>query len=159
VRELAALWSTRRDRAILHVTGRRDFKDVQRLTPELDGLDYRVVEFGDMTSLWALADVAVCRAGATTLAELTALSIPSVLVPLPNAPDDHQSENARALVAAGGAVVIADANCDAATLDATLERILDPATLAAMAHDAGALGHRDAARAIAAVVLEVRGLP
>lgn len=156
VSELAALWSTRRDRTIFHVTGRRDFAEVQRHAPELKGLDYRVVEFGDMVALWALADVAVCRAGATTLAELTALSIPSVLVPLPNAPDDHQSKNARAVVAAGGAELIVDAECDATTLDATLERTLAPSTLEAMARGAGTLAHHDAALAIAAVILGVR---
>ncbi|HEY5111281.1 MAG TPA: glycosyltransferase [Acidimicrobiales bacterium] len=159
VSELAALWSTRRDRTIIHVTGRRDYGEVQRHVPELKGLDYRVVEFGDMTVLWALADVAVCRAGAMTLAELTALSIPSVLVPLPNAPDDHQSKNAQAVVVAGGAELIVDAHCDAVALGATLERILVPSSLFAMARGAGTLAHHDAARAIAAVILEVRESP
>jgi UDP-N-acetylglucosamine:LPS N-acetylglucosamine transferase len=157
VSELAKQWASRRDCTIVHVTGRRDFNETSQRAPQLEGFDYRVVEFGDMVSLWALADVAVCRAGATTLAELSALSIPSVLVPLPNAPDDHQTKNARAVVEAGGATLIADVNCNALTLGTALEKMMDPSTLRAMASGAGTLGHRDAAGAIASVVLGVRG--
>jgi len=157
VSDLAALWSARGDCAILHVTGRRDYEEMNRRAPATRGLDYRVVEFGDMVSLWALADAAICRAGATTLAELSALSIPSVLVPLPGAPGDHQSKNAKAIVAAGGAMMIADSNCDAATLGSALEELMDPAILRSMAAGAGALTHHGAARSIAAVILGVRG--
>lgn len=157
VSDLAAQWAARRDCAIVHVTGRRDFEEMKRRAPTLLGLDYRVVEFGDMVTWWALADAAICRAGATTLAELTALSIPSVLVPLPGAPDDHQSKNALAVVEAGGATLIVDANCDATTLGAALEKMMDPPTLRAMAAGAGTLAHHAAAAAIAAVILEVRG--
>jgi UDP-N-acetylglucosamine--N-acetylmuramyl-(pentapeptide) pyrophosphoryl-undecaprenol N-acetylglucosamine transferase len=85
VRELAELWSSRRDRTLIHVTGRRDYLEYLALKPETEWLDYRVLAFGDMVELWSLADVAVCRAGAITVAELTALSIPSILVPLPAA--------------------------------------------------------------------------
>jgi UDP-N-acetylglucosamine--N-acetylmuramyl-(pentapeptide) pyrophosphoryl-undecaprenol N-acetylglucosamine transferase len=157
VRDLAALWSTRGDLTIIHVTGRRDYVSLSRFIPELAGLDYRVVEFGDMVTLWGLCDLAICRAGATTLAELTALAIPSILVPLPNAPDDHQTKNARALVAAGGAELVIDDDCTASTLATTLTPLLDHATLAVMSRRAGALAHRDAAHSIASVILRVRG--
>ncbi|HEY5267234.1 MAG TPA: glycosyltransferase [Acidimicrobiales bacterium] len=157
VSDLATQWAARSDCAIVHVTGRRDYEQMKRSAPELQGLDYRVVEFGDMVSLWALADAAICRAGATTLAELTALSIPSVLVPLPGAPGDHQTKNAKSVVEAGGATMIADVMCDAATLGPVLEKMMDSATLRTMAAGAGTLAHRDAARSIAMVILEVRG--
>jgi len=68
------------------VAGRRDVAQVRADAPVTDGLDYRILEFGDMVELWAVCDVAICRAGASTVAELTTLQIPSVLVPLPHAP-------------------------------------------------------------------------
>lgn len=155
--ELAGLWSARTDRTLLHVTGRRDYPSIGARRPTLAGLDYRIVEFADMARLWAVCDVAVCRAGATTVAELTALSIPSVLVPLPGAPGDHQTGNARAVVEAGGAVLVPDAQCTGARLAHELDAIMSPSSLADMAESAGSLGRRDAAAAIAKVVLEARG--
>ena len=156
VSELAWRWSDRADRTILHVTGRRDFASVTSSRPAPGRLDYRVVDFADMTELWALADVAVCRAGSATLAELAALSIPSLLVPLPGMAQ-HQSHNARELVHCGGAVMIADADCDANTLTRVLDEIMSPTTLRAMANAAGGLARPNAAAAIAAVVTRVGG--
>jgi UDP-N-acetylglucosamine--N-acetylmuramyl-(pentapeptide) pyrophosphoryl-undecaprenol N-acetylglucosamine transferase len=157
VAELAVLWSTRRDRTLIHVTGRRDFERVVARRPEAAHLDYRIVEFGEMAELWALCDVALCRSGAITVAELTALAIPSVLVPLPGAPGDHQSQNAAAVAHARGAIVIADAHCTAQSLATALDEILNPSTLGAMSLAAQSLGRRDAASAIARVILDVEG--
>jgi UDP-N-acetylglucosamine:LPS N-acetylglucosamine transferase len=157
VSELARRWSHRIDRTLLHVTGRRDVERVQRDAPVSDGLDYRILEFGDMVELWAVADVAICRAGASTVAELTTLSIPSVLVPLPHAPGDHQMKNALVVVEAGGARLVLDAACSGATLDEVLEEVIAPATLSSMAQAAGTLGRRDAAQRIARVVADVAG--
>ena len=157
VSELARRWSNRRDRAIIHVAGRRDVADVRAHAPTTDGLDYRILEFGDMAQLWALCDVAVCRSGASTVAELTTLRIPSVLVPLPHAPGDHQMKNALVVVEAGGARLVLDAECTGAKLDEVLESITTPETLASMGRAAGALGRSDAASSIARVVDGVRG--
>jgi UDP-N-acetylglucosamine--N-acetylmuramyl-(pentapeptide) pyrophosphoryl-undecaprenol N-acetylglucosamine transferase len=157
VSELAGLWSQRNDRTVIQVTGRRDFAEMQARQPTSGELDYRVVEFGDMAKLWALCDVAVCRSGAITLSELTALGIASVLVPLPGAPGDHQTKNAQSVVAVGGARLIHDADCDGPTLAATLDDIMEPRRLADMSAAASSLGRRDAARAIAQVVLDVTG--
>lgn len=156
VTELATRWATRRDRAILHVTGRRDYDEARTRAPLTHGLDYRVIAFADMVELWTLSDLAVCRAGATTVAELTALSIPSILVPLPGAPDDHQTLNADAVVRAGGAVLLSDDQCTGASLEEILERVGGPTTLQSMAQGAGTLAHRGAARAIATVIVKVR---
>jgi UDP-N-acetylglucosamine--N-acetylmuramyl-(pentapeptide) pyrophosphoryl-undecaprenol N-acetylglucosamine transferase len=155
--ELAAQWSDRRDVAIMHVSGRRDFVSVKSNVPELRGLDYRVVEFGDMVQLWQLCDVAVCRSGALTVAELCALGIPSVLVPLPGAPGDHQTKNAQVLVEHGAALVVADANCDASTLAALVDEVTPLATRQRMSSAAKSLGRTDAASRIAQVVLDERG--
>ena len=157
VSELASLWSSRRDRTIIHVTGRRDYDDVLSRRPRVDGLDYRILAFADMTELWGLCDIAVCRAGAITIAELTALAIPSILVPLPGAPYDHQTRNAVAVADAGGAIVVRDANCTGAELAEQLDDALDSARNIEMARRAGAQGRRNAAGAIAAVVLGIRG--
>ncbi len=159
VSELARRWSRRGDRTIIHVSGRRDASRVLARRPPTDELDYRIIEFAAMPPLWSVADVAVCRAGATTLAELTALGIPSVLVPLPGAPGDHQTRNARVVADAGGAVLVPDEDCDAATLEAALERLLAPGERERASEAAQRLGHRDAAAGIARVVLEVGGRP
>ena len=154
--ELAERWRDRSDRTIVHVTGRRDFRTITKSRPSTDGLDYRVVEFGDMTELWALCDVAVCRAGATTIAELTTLAIPSILVPLPGV-GDHQTTNALSVVEAGGARLIVDADCNGASLEGALNALSTADTLTAMAEAAGSLGRRDAASAIARVICDVGG--
>jgi UDP-N-acetylglucosamine--N-acetylmuramyl-(pentapeptide) pyrophosphoryl-undecaprenol N-acetylglucosamine transferase len=157
VSALASLWAKRHDRTLVHVTGRRDFVEVTAARPETDGLDYRIIEFGDMTQLWALCDVALCRSGAITVAELTALAIPSVLVPLPGAPGDHQTKNALAVVNAGGARMLSDAQCTGPALSTALDEILEPTTLTAMQTASGSLGRRDGAAAIARVVFDVSG--
>jgi UDP-N-acetylglucosamine--N-acetylmuramyl-(pentapeptide) pyrophosphoryl-undecaprenol N-acetylglucosamine transferase len=152
--ELARRWAERDDRTIVHVTGRRDFEMVQRERPVTGALDYRILEFADMTELWAVCDVAICRAGASTVAELTTLSIPSILVPLPRM-GDHQTKNALAVVDVGGAALVNDAQCNGTTLDDALASVITPETLATMARAAGTLGRRDAAAAIADVVRRV----
>jgi len=157
VSELARRWSTRHDRTIIHVAGRRDVAWVRTHAPDTDGLDYRILEFGDMAQLWALCDVALCRAGASTVAELTTLHIPSVLVPLPHAPGDHQMKNALVVVEAGGARLVLDAECTGEKLDDALAAITTPETLASMGEAAGSLGRHDAASSIARVVQDVRG--
>ncbi|MGA7835997.1 MAG: glycosyltransferase [Acidimicrobiales bacterium] len=156
VRELARLWSDREDRTLLHVTGRRDYEKFLATSPMASGLDYRVSAFADMVELWGVADVAVCRAGAITVAELTVLAVPSILVPLPGAPNDHQTKNALAVVAAGGARMLADKECTAEALARLLDEVVDPVTRVAMEVGAASLAHPRAAQAIAAVVLGVR---
>ncbi len=151
VADLASRWASRGDLAIVHVTGQRDYARVlaRRVTGDLD---YRVVPFADMAQLWGLCDLAVCRAGAVTVAELARLAIPAVVVPLPGAPGDHQRRNAEALAAVGGVRVVDDASCDADALAAALTALEPASTRASMASALSALGHPDAAAAIAEVV-------
>jgi UDP-N-acetylglucosamine--N-acetylmuramyl-(pentapeptide) pyrophosphoryl-undecaprenol N-acetylglucosamine transferase len=95
----------------------------------------------------------VCRAGAMTVAELTVAGVPSILVPLPGAPGDHQTANARVLERAGAAVLLADDRCDAAALDAALDGLASQSgLLQSMGVEARALGRPDAAAAGARVV-------
>jgi UDP-N-acetylglucosamine--N-acetylmuramyl-(pentapeptide) pyrophosphoryl-undecaprenol N-acetylglucosamine transferase len=97
----------------------------------------------------------VCRAGAGTIAELTAAGLPAVLVPLPGAPSDHQTRNAQTLEGAGAAVMLRDDECDPARLDAIVSKLLaDPDALVAMGTAARGLGRPDAAARVADLVEE-----
>lgn len=149
---LAARWAGRRDVALYHVVGRRNW---ERATKQVDGpLVYRVVPFEEqMALLYQACDVLVCRAGAITVAEVAVAGVPAVLVPLPGAPGDHQTANARALVDAGAGVLLPDERCDAAHLAEALDELLaDPARRLAMSQAARRLGHPDAADRVAEVV-------
>ena len=146
------LWQSRRDLHIRHITGQRDYDDVSRRVSwnsEVE-VSYDLVAYEEnMAAVYEAADLVVSRAGATTVAELAAVGMPAVLVPLPGAPGDHQTANAQRLVAAGGAVMVSDAELDAARLAAEVDRLLtDPGRLVAMASAAGALARPDAARAV-----------
>lgn len=107
----------------------------------------------DMGDLLAAADLVVCRAGATSLAELSVLGRPSVLVPYPHATDDHQTRNAEPFVEAGAAAVFADRELDDASFgDALLGLIGDPAARERMAQAASSLGHSTAAGSVVEVL-------
>ncbi len=153
VLDLARRWQDRSDLTLIHVTGRRDYQMVIGDRPEVTRLDYRVLDFAEMATWWAVADVAICRAGATTVAELTTLALPSILVPLPGAPGDHQGHNARALSSVGAAAVVSDTMCTGVTLAEQAEKILQPLVWAEMSRACSLLAQPDAAEAIARVVL------
>lgn len=123
---------------------------------EVDPL-VRCVDFiDDMAAAYVAADVVVCRAGATSIAELTALGRPALLVPYPHATRDHQLHNARALVAAGGARVVEDADLTGTALvDAVEPWVLDDARRREAADMARAFGRRDAAGNVARLLLDV----
>jgi len=156
--ELYGLWRARHGLVIHHVSGSAGHEAAEAawLAARRDGdaLDYRLFRYeDDMPGLYATTTIAVCRAGATTVAELAAAGVPSVLVPLPGAPGDHQTRNAEALVAAGAAVLVTDADCTGARLAAELEPLLaDPARLQAMAAAARTLARPHAADDLAALV-------
>ena len=151
-------WADRGDLAVHHVLGTRDWDMVARPEPVTGGLAYRAVRYEDhMELVLAAADVAVCRSGGTTVAELAVVGVPSILVPLPIAPRDHQRANARALVEAGGAVLVADDEMSAGRLVAVLDDLLAHGRLPAMARAAASLGRPDAAARVADLLLEAAG--
>jgi UDP-N-acetylglucosamine--N-acetylmuramyl-(pentapeptide) pyrophosphoryl-undecaprenol N-acetylglucosamine transferase len=144
--------------AITHQTGERDLEFV-RSGYQRAGLAARVEPFlftmdREMTS----ADLVVCRAGATTLAELTAAARPAILVPLPTAADDHQRKNAQVMAAAGAAELLDQTEL---TGDRLAERIAalaaDPSRRRAMAEAARRFAKPDAARDIVDKALELVG--
>jgi len=108
-----------------------------------------------MELAYAAADLALCRSGANTCAELTAVGLPAAYVPLPHG-NGEQRLNAEPVVAAGGGLLVDDASCTPEWVVATLPPVLgDPGRLEAMAKAAASLGHRDADVALARIVLEV----
>ena len=142
---------------IFHVTGRRDAAEIEAERPSsrAGGPDYRTVAFEDrMTLLYQAADVAVTRAGALTIGELAAAGVASILVPLPGAPGDHQTKNARALVDQGAAVLVPDAELTIDRLATEVDVLFTaPNARADMEAAARALCHPGAADEVAQVVL------
>ena len=144
--------------AITHQTGERDLELVRdgyrraglaaRVEPFLFTMDREVKE----------ADFVVCRAGATTLAELTAAGKPALLIPLPTAADDHQRKNAEVLARAGAAEVLEQRSLTGQELaDRILALANDPSRREAMGRAATTLARPHAARAIADRVLILAG--
>jgi UDP-N-acetylglucosamine--N-acetylmuramyl-(pentapeptide) pyrophosphoryl-undecaprenol N-acetylglucosamine transferase len=158
VASLAERWRDRWPATLYHVTGRRDVDDVlaERAAASIDEDHWRIVAFEpQMADVWDACDVAVCRAGATTVAELCTTGVPSVLVPLPNAPSAHQHANAAVLGDAGAAVVVEDDALTGELLDGLIVELLsDPDRLATMSAAARSLARSDAARRVAEVVLD-----
>jgi len=152
---LAEAWAGRSDVWIRHVIGARDWESLRRPDDRPGGLRYDAVRYEDhMDQLLAAADVVVCRSGGTTVAELAAVGVPALLVPLPIAPRDHQRANAAELVAAGGAILIDDADCTATRLATELGRILeDDDARARMTAAAASVGRPEAAVAVADLVI------
>ena len=143
---LAERWRDRRDVQIMLSAG--PSHDVSLVRGHVAGYIDR------MDLAYAAADVVVGRSGASTVAELAAVGLPSILVPLPFARRLEQHANARTMVAAGGASVIDDASLDADGLAAALDELFaHPERLRSMGLAARALGRPDAADAMAAWVL------
>jgi UDP-N-acetylglucosamine--N-acetylmuramyl-(pentapeptide) pyrophosphoryl-undecaprenol N-acetylglucosamine transferase len=144
--------------SIVHQTGKLDLENVTKGYADKGFADVAsVVEFiDDMSSAYARADLVICRAGATSLAELTVCKKPSILVPFPHATDNHQEVNARALVDAGAAVMFRESELTGPKLAETLRGLMaDPAKLKQMAKKAGILGRPAAAKELADVCVDL----
>jgi len=141
---------------VVHQTGAAD-RDAVAAAYERLGLAARVEAFlDDMPAEYRRADVVVCRAGATTIAELTALGVAAVLVPFPFAAGDHQRLNAQALVDAGAAWMVLDRELTPESLAGTLRPVLaDPALRDATRARARSLGHPDATERVVRECLAV----
>jgi UDP-N-acetylglucosamine--N-acetylmuramyl-(pentapeptide) pyrophosphoryl-undecaprenol N-acetylglucosamine transferase len=139
---------------IRHQCGSRMLDDA-RAAYQRAGVEASVEPFiDDMAAAYAWADVAVCRAGALTLAELAAAGLGSVLVPYPHAVDDHQTRNAEYLVAAGAARLVAEGENLDSRLRAVFADLGDRDRLLRMAESARAQAHGDAARKVAEACLQ-----
>ncbi|WP_248803283.1 undecaprenyldiphospho-muramoylpentapeptide beta-N-acetylglucosaminyltransferase [Pseudomonas sp. MWU13-2100] len=121
------------------------------------GVEAQVAPFiKDMAQAYGWADLVVCRAGALTVSELAAAGLPSLLVPLPHAIDDHQTRNAEYLAGEGAAFLLPQRTTGAADLAARLTEVLmQPERLNSMARTARRLAKPDATRTVVEICLEV----
>ena len=142
--------------AITHQTGERDL-DLVRSAYQRAGMAARVEAFiYEIDREMKAADVVICRAGATTLAELAASGTPAILVPLPKSTDDHQRKNAEVVAQAGAALVIEQRHTNGETLAAAISGLVsNPARRQEMATAAAKLARPDAAQRIADRVEEL----
>ena len=141
---------------VVHQTGERDV-DMVRAGYAAAGLRAEVEPFlYDMGARFGQADLVVCRAGATTLAELTAAGKPSILIPLPTATDDHQRKNAEALASTGAAEMLLQADATGAALGGRIAALVkDVRVRMRMSAAARAQARPHAARVIVERALEL----
>ncbi|MGW0175799.1 undecaprenyldiphospho-muramoylpentapeptide beta-N-acetylglucosaminyltransferase [Rhodococcus sp. NPDC003322] len=139
--------------SVLHAHGPKNTLEVTQHNP---AAPYVAVPYLTRMDLaLAAADATVCRSGAMTVAEISAVGLPAVYVPLPHG-NGEQELNAEPVVAAGGGLLVADADLTPAFVADTVVPLLrDGDRLAAMGAAAAGAGHRDAADTVARVVLEV----
>ncbi len=144
---------------LLHQTGVKDQGEIAARYQKLkaSGLAAEAVAFiDDMPRAYAGADLLVCRAGATTIAELTVCKKPALLVPFPFAADDHQTVNARSMVASGAALLLPERELTAQKLADELRALeADRGRLQKMSRASGLLGRPEAAREIADVCVSL----
>ncbi len=145
---------------VKHQTGARTADDARAAYADA-GVDVELCEYiEDMAAAYAWADVVVCRAGALTVAEVSAAGLPAIFIPFPHAVDDHQTANARPLAAADAAVIIDERDLTPASLAGQLSRWLDGrSALLERAGRARSIGYPDALRTITNTCLSVAGVP
>ncbi|MGI8407829.1 MAG: undecaprenyldiphospho-muramoylpentapeptide beta-N-acetylglucosaminyltransferase [Actinomycetota bacterium] len=154
---LRTLWADRGDLQILHITGRAQFEALRDMPAgPTRHLIYRLLPYAaEMGEAYAVADLALCRGGATTVAELGVLGTPSIIVPYPFHRDKQQERHGKMLEAAGAAVVLADADTSASSVASVAEGLFsDEERLAGMKVKARSLGRPDAADRLAGLVLQ-----
>jgi len=143
---------------VLHITGPGDYQEITEAYQRTSMVAHsHVAAFCHRMELaYQVADVAIARSGASTLAELAYFGVPSILVPYPFAADDHQTKNAEIFSRAGAGVLIKQSELNADSLAEILNRITrDAASMAAMKAAARKLSHDDAAERIADVIEEL----
>ncbi len=143
---------------VIHQTGSAD-EEAVRAAYRQRGIAAEVAPFfTDMATVYRQASLVVSRAGATTLAELTALGKPAVLVPFPFAADDHQRKNAEALVAGGAARMLLEEGLSARALALEIEAIInDPGLRGRMGLAARGLAKPEAVETIVEECLRLAG--
>lgn len=135
--------------AVWHQTGRHHPDQIKDYYAA-HGIVARVDSFIDqMAAAYTWADIVICRAGATTLAELTAVGVPSILIPYPFASDNHQLVNARYLVSQGASVLLEQTQLSVDTLVAVIRATCQAELLLSMANAAYRLRRIDATQLVA----------
>lgn len=156
---IAGAWSGESALQVLHVSGPSDHDRVKAGVADVGfgSLLYRVVPYVDrMSDAYAVADLAVCRGGATTVAELVAVGLPSIIVPYPFHRDRQQELHGRSLERLGMALVVVDSELSARLPDLALRLLKDQQRLKQMSSAAQVRSEVDAAEELARVVKEVK---
>jgi UDP-N-acetylglucosamine--N-acetylmuramyl-(pentapeptide) pyrophosphoryl-undecaprenol N-acetylglucosamine transferase len=155
---LSHLWRSGFPFEVFHQTGPRDSDKVESIYREA-GVPARISEFiSNMGQAYSWADLVVCRAGAGTLAELTAIGKPSILIPYPSAAGGHQEANAMEISEAGAAAYFREEDIGAVKLASEIQTLLeDPERLAHMREDSRRLGRPGAAHQIASMLISMTG--
>ena len=135
-------------------TGQTDFERVRTAIGH-KSIGWLGVFIDRMEYAFGAADLVICRAGATTLAELTRVGKPAIIIPYPRAAGDHQTHNARSLAEAGAAVMIADHDARLILKSVTLGLLSDPERLENMSRTSARIGKPEAGRTIAETILEM----
>lgn len=144
---------------VRHQAGRGRAAEVRPRYSDFGG-QAQVVEFiDDMAAAYQWCDLLICRAGASTIAEVLNLGIPAIYVPFPDAADDHQTANARSVVEAGAGVMIDDSQLSSPRARNLLTGFMNnPVALGNLAERARSLGRPDAGATIAEHLCEMAGI-
>ena len=146
---------------VIHSTGKAWYKKMtetlEKEKPGYEKLGMDVREYiYDMPTVMAAADLVLCRAGASTLAELTAMGKPAVLIPSPNVTNNHQEKNARVLAESGGAKLLLEPDFTADSLLGLVSELLHhPEQLEEMSEKMRSMGVADATDRITEIVLDL----
>ncbi|MCZ4519272.1 undecaprenyldiphospho-muramoylpentapeptide beta-N-acetylglucosaminyltransferase [Rhodococcus ruber] len=138
--------------SVLHAHGPKNSLDVEQCNPNAPYVALPYIDRMDLA--YAAADLAICRSGAMTVAEVSATGLPAVYVPLPHG-NGEQELNARPVVDAGGGILVSDATLTEQYVTDTVVALLnDTEKIAAMSRAAAGAGHKGAAAAVAQIVLD-----
>lgn len=142
---------------ILHQTGQKNYDEALARAESIGWDRYQVRGYlDDMRSAYAAADLVVCRSGFGSISEITAVGLPSILVPYPYSYADHQTKNAEFVARSGGALMISDSDFSAEFLVKMVKRFIEmPHELQGMAAASKGLGKPDAAKDIARIAVEL----
>jgi UDP-N-acetylglucosamine--N-acetylmuramyl-(pentapeptide) pyrophosphoryl-undecaprenol N-acetylglucosamine transferase len=140
---------------VIHQSGKKNYEDISAKRPDLPGYIIRPY-IDDMAAAYSAADFVVSRSGASSIAEITAVGLPAILIPFPFAQADHQTKNAEAVSRAGAALVLEEKSIDSPALTSIiLDLVNDKARLDAMAQVSKKLGRPNAAGEIVKVIQHV----
>ncbi len=142
--------------SVIHQTGPMDYQEMLDSYKE-SGIEAAVHEFiNEMGIAYSWADLIICRAGATTLAEITAIGRPAICIPYPYSADGHQGLNAKAILEAGAGLYFEEGDVGAVRLASEIEKLMsNPRGLAEMTKNARQLGRPEAAAQIAEELLQL----
>jgi UDP-N-acetylglucosamine--N-acetylmuramyl-(pentapeptide) pyrophosphoryl-undecaprenol N-acetylglucosamine transferase len=144
--------------SVIHQTGEADFEKVKTAYADAGWTADVRTYISDMVEMFGESDLVICRAGATTCAELAAAGKASIMIPLPTAADDHQRKNAEALKKAGAAEVLLQSDLTGRSLVGAIGRLAEsPDLISEMGRAAKAIAKRDAAGATADIIEELAG--